>query len=100
MLSTAVSLMADPLYVKIPTIRPNLPNFGGRMREMEVIGVIAKPSRENTRTVLETLLPWLRQRTRTILLDKDTAATVQETSTLSRAEVAQEAQLMLVLGGD
>ncbi|HLC26908.1 MAG TPA: NAD(+)/NADH kinase [bacterium] len=70
------------------------------MREMEVIGVIAKPSRENTRTVLETLLPWLRQRTRTILLDKDTAATVQETSTLSRAEVAQEAQLMLVLGGD
>ena len=70
------------------------------MREMEVIGVIAKPSRENTRNVLETLLPWLRQRTRTILLDKDTAATVQETSTLSRAEVAQEAQLMLVLGGD
>ncbi|MBI3014881.1 MAG: NAD(+)/NADH kinase [Candidatus Tectomicrobia bacterium] len=67
---------------------------------MEVIGVIAKPSRENTRNVLETLLPWLRQRTRTILMDKDTAATVQEASPLSRSEVAQEAQLMLVLGGD
>lgn len=66
---------------------------------MDAIGVIAKPYRDNTREVLRSLLPWLRRRA-AVLMDKDTAATVDDTSCLSRSKVVESVELVLILGGD
>ncbi len=67
---------------------------------MKKIGVFCKPKAPLGATTLYKLIPWLRERSCKVLCDSDTAAIVKESSSLSREEIACQADLLIVLGGD
>jgi NAD+ kinase len=65
------------------------------------IGIISRPRRSNLPEVVPPLLKWLADRKLPIVYDMETAAAVQKPETgKSRHQVAAEADLLLVLGGD
>ena len=65
------------------------------------IGIISRPRRSNLEAVVPPLLHWLAARGVRTLYDTETAGALHDTSQgLSRVEVAEQSQLLLVLGGD
>ena len=65
------------------------------------IGIISRPRRSNLEVVVPPLLHWFAARGIRTLYDTETAGALHDSSCgLSRAEVAEESQLLLVLGGD
>ena len=65
------------------------------------IGIISRPRRSNLEAVVPPLLHWLAARGVRTLYDTETAGARHDTSQgLSRVEVAEQSQLLLVLGGD
>jgi NAD+ kinase len=65
------------------------------------IGIISRPRRSNLEAVVPPLLHWLAARGVRTLYDTETAGVLHDTSQgLSRVEVAEQSQLLLVLGGD
>jgi NAD+ kinase len=65
------------------------------------IGIISRPRRSNLEVVVPPLLHWFVARGVRILYDTETAGALHDSSHgLSRAEVAEQSQLLLVLGGD
>lgn len=68
---------------------------------MKRIGIVAKVDRPEAKSVVSSLVSWLRERGIQAVLDHDTAALVSEpTPRVSRSEVPHEADLVIVLGGD
>jgi NAD+ kinase len=65
------------------------------------IGIISRPRRSNLEAVAPPLLEWFAARGIRTLYDTETASVVPDRSHgLSRTEVAEQSQLLLVLGGD
>ncbi len=65
------------------------------------IGIISRPRRSNLEAVAPPLLEWFASRGIRTLYDTETAGVLHDSSHgLSRTEVAEQSQLLLVLGGD
>ena len=64
------------------------------------IGVFCKPKAPSATDILGRLIPWLRKQNYYIFLDTSTAAIINETSSYERREISQQADLLIVLGGD
>ena len=65
------------------------------------IGIISRPRRSNLAAVVPPLLQWFEARGIRALYDTETASSLHDSSQgLSRAQLAKESQLLLVLGGD
>jgi len=64
------------------------------------IAIFCKQKPSVDREVLSQLTRWLRERGLNVLMDADTASLIDETSTLSRAELPHKVELIVVLGGD
>ena len=65
------------------------------------IGIISRPRRSNLEVVVPPLLQWLAAHGIRTLYDTETAGALHDSSQgLSRVEVAEQSQLLLVLGGD
>ncbi len=65
------------------------------------IGIISRPRRSNLAAVAPPLLEWFASRGIRTLYDTETAGVLPDPSHgLSRTEVAEQSQLLLVLGGD
>ncbi len=65
------------------------------------IGIISRPRRSNLAVVVPPLLEWLESRKLEIYYDMESAAVLPDSSKgLSREEVAEKSDLLLVLGGD
>lgn len=67
---------------------------------MNQIGILIKPGFPETKALLDELLPWLRVRGKTPLLDTRSAKLVGERVAYPPAELAARAELLVVLGGD
>jgi NAD+ kinase len=67
----------------------------------KTIGIISRPRRSILAEIVPPLLAWLKERGVATLLDSETAAPVNLSETgKTRHQIAQEADLLLVLGGD
>src|ERR1700746_2214518 len=65
------------------------------------IGLISRPRRSNLEVVVPPLLQWFAARGIRTLYDNETAGALHDSSRgLTREEVAEQSQLLLVLGGD
>ena len=65
------------------------------------IGIISRPRREDLATVVPGLLKWLEEREVRALYDEETATCLRKQEHVrSREQLAEEVQLLLVLGGD
>ncbi len=65
------------------------------------IGIISRPRRSNLTVVVPPLLHWFETRGIEVLYDTETAGALHDSSKgLTREEVAEKSQLLLVLGGD
>jgi len=64
------------------------------------IGVFCKPKAPSATDILGRLIPWLRKQNCHIFLDTGTAAIINETSSYEKREISQQADLLIVLGGD
>jgi NAD+ kinase len=65
------------------------------------IGIISRPRRSNLEVVAPPLLEWFASRGIRTVYDTETAGALPDSSQgLSRTEVAEQSQLLLVLGGD
>ena len=67
---------------------------------MKKIGVFCKPKAPSATDILGRLIPWLRKQNYHIFLDTGTAAIINETSSYEKREISQQADLLIVLGGD
>ncbi len=68
---------------------------------MQRIGIAAKPKKPEAEPILRTLVAWLRDHGREVLLDQEAAGICPEVGPgLPRSEVAATADLVIVLGGD
>jgi NAD+ kinase len=68
---------------------------------MQRIGIAAKPKKPEAEPILRTLVAWLRDHGREVLLDQEAADICPEVGPgLPRSEVAATADLIIVLGGD
>ncbi len=67
----------------------------------KTIGIISRPRRSILAEIVPKLLAWLHERGVTTLIDFETAGPVNQTeSGKTRHQIAQKAELLLVLGGD
>ena len=65
------------------------------------IGIISRPRRSNLAVVVPPLLHWFEARGIRVLYDTETASALHDSSKgQSREQVAEQSQLLLVLGGD
>lgn len=65
------------------------------------IGIISRPRRSNLAVVVPPLLHWFQARGIRALYDTETASALHDASKgLARTQVAEQSQLLLVLGGD
>ncbi|GAC1669973.1 MAG: NAD(+)/NADH kinase [Candidatus Acidiferrum sp.] len=68
---------------------------------IKTIGIISRPRRSNLSTVVPPLLQWLEARKICAVYDMETAGSLGKGSSgRTREQVAQEAEILLVLGGD
>ena len=68
--------------------------------KVKKIGVFCKPKAPSATDILGRLIPWLRKQNYHIFLDEGTAAIINETSSHKKKEIFQQADLLIVLGGD
>lgn len=67
---------------------------------MDRIGILTKPKFPDVQPILKKLLAWLRERQKDVILDGKTAALVGEPIRYQKTQIATEADLVVVLGGD
>ena len=68
---------------------------------MTKIGILTKPQSENIQPVLKNLVEWLTAQDKTVILDTPTKEELRtNTRTEQRDQIAKEADLLVVLGGD
>jgi NAD+ kinase len=67
---------------------------------MKQIAVLIKPGFADAKPLLQELVPWLRKQGKTPLLDPVAAGFVGEPKSCTKQEMAAQADLLIVLGGD
>ncbi|MCZ2073687.1 NAD(+) kinase [bacterium] len=70
------------------------------MHGIETVGIISKPNVEQAHAVVPGLIEWLRNRKIAVRYDHQTAVYARANNGISREQVPQGAQLVIVLGGD
>jgi NAD+ kinase len=70
------------------------------MRAVKHIGILMKPGFADAKSLLHELVPWLRARGTTPLLDPISAELIGEKTSYPKSEMAAIADLLVVLGGD
>lgn len=71
------------------------------MSTLKTIGIISRPRRVDISTIVPPLIQWLAARNIRASFDQETATSLKEaTGGKTRAELAAESDLLLVLGGD
>ncbi|MGC2530517.1 MAG: NAD(+)/NADH kinase, partial [Candidatus Acidiferrum sp.] len=67
----------------------------------KTIGVISRPRRANLSTVVPPLIQWLESRGLAVLYDEESASALPNPSNAeTREHIADQADILLVLGGD
>src|SRR5579875_2887773 len=70
-------------------------------KQIQRVGITSKPRKPEIREIVPPLLRWLHERNLEVLMDKETGANVDASKPcLTRNEIAAEADLVIVLGGD
>jgi len=64
------------------------------------IGILTKPKFPEVKTTLQAVVTWLRARNITVILDATSAGLLGEPGGLQKTQLAQKADVLLVLGGD
>lgn len=64
------------------------------------IGILTKPKFPEVKPTLQGVVTWLRERTITVLLDTTSAALLGEPGGIQKTQLASQADVLLVLGGD
>jgi len=64
------------------------------------IGILTKPKFPEVKTTLQAVVSWLRARNIDVILDATSAALLEEKGGLQKTQLAQKADVLLVLGGD
>ncbi|HXW62339.1 MAG TPA: NAD(+)/NADH kinase [Candidatus Acidoferrales bacterium] len=68
---------------------------------IRTVGIVSKPIKDVVCSVVPPLLAWLRERRIEAIIDKETQACIDTgTSSVSRASIAEHADLLMVFGGD
>ena len=67
---------------------------------MNTIGIITKPQSPNIKPLLDELAQWLEERKKKVIVDFPTIEDPIDSSLSPRSQIANEADLLLVLGGD
>jgi NAD+ kinase len=67
---------------------------------MDRIGILTKPKFPEVQPILKSLIHWLRERRKEVILDGKTAALVGEPATYQKTQLATLSDLLVVLGGD
>ncbi len=67
---------------------------------MKTIGIVAKRNRRKALLLARKIVPWLRRRGRTVLLEADAAEALGLPDGVSKQEMMKRADLVVVLGGD
>lgn len=67
---------------------------------IRTVGIISKPKPEDICPLVPRLLDWLAERKLRVLFDQETARCLGRSDGVPRAEVPQQADLLVVLGGD
>ncbi len=67
---------------------------------MKAIGILTKPKFPDVKHILKDLVAWLRERHKEVILDKTTAALIDERASHQKTHIASLADMVLVLGGD
>ncbi|MGB0910670.1 MAG: NAD(+)/NADH kinase [Nitrospirales bacterium] len=68
---------------------------------MQTIGILTKPQSDNIHPVLTTIVEWLETQGKVVILDTPTKEELRtNTKNTQRTQISQEADLLLVLGGD
>ncbi len=67
---------------------------------MKRIAILTKPKFSEVKPTLEELVGWLRDQGKEVLLYSKTASLIGESAQLEKKQIAAQADLMLVLGGD
>jgi NAD+ kinase len=69
--------------------------------QIKKIGITSKPKKPEVREVVPPLLEWLRQRSIEVLIDKETASTLDSSEKcVTRNDMPSRVDLIIVLGGD
>jgi len=69
-------------------------------KRLETVGILTKPHSPDIQTVLAELGKWLQDQGRNMILDLSSPNTKQETSPTLKTQIAQQAHLIVVFGGD
>lgn len=64
------------------------------------IGILTKPKFPEVKPTLQGVVSWLRERTITVLLDTTSAGLLSESGGIQKTQLAEKADVLLVLGGD
>ncbi|WP_447980559.1 NAD(+)/NADH kinase [Candidatus Nitrospira bockiana] len=67
---------------------------------MKTIGILTKPKFPDVKPILKDLVAWLREEGKEVVLDGKTASLIGESSALQKPQMAAQADLLVVLGGD
>jgi NAD+ kinase len=67
---------------------------------VKAVGILTKPKFPEVKTTLTNLVGWLRQRGISPLLDATAASLIGESSASNKSDVAEHADVLVVLGGD
>ena len=67
---------------------------------MNTIGILSKPHLSNIQSDLNQLLQWLKDREKKVLLDLPVSESLPDVVQSTRTQIAQEADLLISLGGD
>ena len=68
--------------------------------QVKTVGIVSKPRSESAINLLPPLIAWLKERDLMVLLDEQSATYVCSSDGLERKQVAQQSDLVVVLGGD
>jgi NAD+ kinase len=69
-------------------------------KPIQAVGILTKPKFPEVKTTLTNLSAWLRHRGVTPLLDAATASLISEAGPPQKSDIAAQADLLVVLGGD
>ncbi|MCP9452833.1 MAG: NAD(+)/NADH kinase [Nitrospira sp.] len=68
--------------------------------QSKTIGVLTKPQSSGIKPTLQGLVCWLRERSATVLLDTAATALLNEQGGVQKSQLAAQADVLIVLGGD
>jgi NAD+ kinase len=75
----------------------------GTLKDMSIkrVGIISKPKKTEIREIVPPLLEWLRERGIEVFMDRETGAIIESSQEcLTRNEMPEKVDLLIVLGGD